>query len=201
MAISTYAELKTAIQSWAKRGDISTLVDDFIDLAEADIWQSLRLRAMETTATGNLSGRTLALPSTYLQARKLRLTTNPSTELTYRTPESMSIQSGSGKPTDYTITSQIEFNKTPDSTYGYELNYYGSLTALSSSNTSNAVLASYPSVYLFGALYHFANWALDEEKAAKYLALFEKAMNDANKSDKKGRYGAAKSMKIEGPTP
>ena len=41
MAISNYLELKASVQRWAKRGDINSLIDDFIDLAESDIWQNL----------------------------------------------------------------------------------------------------------------------------------------------------------------
>lgn len=201
MSITTYAELKAAIIGWGKRGDALSVIDDFIDLAESDMWQKLRLRSMEGSGTGNLSGRTLALPSDYIESRKLRLTTNPSTELEFYTPESMNIEQGSGKPTKYTITSQIEFNKVPDNTYGYELTYYKSLTALSSSNTTNDVLTNFPSIYLFGALYHYGNWSMNDVMSAKYLQLFEKAMNDANRRDQRGRYGAAKAMHVEGSTP
>ena len=85
MAISTYEQLKSALNDWGKRGDADAYLDTFIDLAESDIWRDLRIRDMETRATGNLSGRTLALPSGYLEMRKFRLTTTPPKELTYRT--------------------------------------------------------------------------------------------------------------------
>jgi hypothetical protein len=201
MAISTYNELKTAIEDWGKRGDAAAKIDTFIDLAEADIWRDLRIKEMQTRATGNLSGRTLALPSDYLETRKLRLTTNPPRELTFRVPEALNISSSSGVPTDYTITEQIEFDRTPDSTYGYELLYFKRLTALSSSATTNAVLTSYPMVYLYGSLKHYFDWAQNEAQSMKYESKFERALNQANNADKKGRYPSAKSMKREGPTP
>lgn len=201
MAITTYAELKAALTDWGKRPDDTDMLDTFIDLAEADIWESLRIRGMETRATGNLSGRTLALPSDFLEARKFRLTSDPSRELLFKTPESLRIVSGSGVPKHWTITDQIEFDKTPDSTYGYELTYYKSLTALSAANTSNSVLTRYPKVYLYGGLKHYFDWAQQEEKAIKYGALFEKAVKDANRNDKSGRYPSGKSMMTEASTP
>jgi hypothetical protein len=201
MAISNYNELKTAIGDWGKRNDATAKIDTFIDLAEADIWETLRIREMQTRDTGNLSGRTLALPSDYLESRKLRLATTPPRELMFRVPESMSIENTSGVPTDYTITDQIEFNKTPDSTYAYELAYFKSLTALSGSNTTNAVLTRFPMVYLYGSLKHYFDWAQNEALAAKYEAKFERALSKANSSDKKGQYPSGKAMKREGPTP
>lgn len=201
MAISNYTELKNAISDWGKRGDADSKIDNFIDLCESDLKRDLRIRNMETRATGNLSGRTLALPSDYLELRKLRLTTDPSRELTYRTPESMDIRSSSGIPTDFTITDLIEFNVTPDSTYGYELNYYKSLTALDGTNTTNDILTRYPQVYLFGALKHYFDWARDNEQAMKFEQKYYTAIQDANKSDRKGRYPSGKAMKTERPTP
>ena len=201
MAISNYNELKTAINDWGKRNDAAAKVDTFIDLAEADIWRELRIRDMQTRDTGNLSGRTLALPADYLESRKLRLATTPPRELMFRVPEAMNISNESGTPTDYTITDQIEFNRTPDSTYAYELLYFKSLTALSGSNTTNAVLTRFPMVYLYGSLKHYFDWAQNEGLAGKYEAKFERALVDANNSDKKGQYPSAKSMKREGPTP
>lgn len=201
MAISTYNELKTAIGDWGKRGDADGMLDTFIDLCEADLWRDLRIRDMETRATGNLSGRTLALPADYLESRKFRITTTNPKELTFRTPESMSILGSSGLPTEYIITDQIEFNRTPDSTYGYEHTYFKSLTALSSGNTSNAVLTRFPNVYLWGCMRHYFDWARDEQQAMKYDAKYRAAITEANKSDRKGRYPSAKSMKREGPTP
>lgn len=198
MALDTYLNLKASVIEWSKRGDVVSLVDDFIDLAESHIWQKLRIRAMEGIATGNLSGSTLALPSDFIESRKLRLTTNPSTELSFSTPEAMTTKQGNGKPTAYTIRDVIEFNATPDSTYGYELTYYKSLDALSASASSNAVLASFPMIYLYGALYYLFVWAQDAEMAVNYLTLFENAIDSANQRDKSGRYPSGKAMRSEG---
>ena len=52
MAIGTYAELQTAVANWLDRGDLTDRIQEFIDLAEARINRNLRLRLMETTATG-----------------------------------------------------------------------------------------------------------------------------------------------------
>lgn len=210
MAIDSYANLKVALENWSKRTDSLSVLDDFIDLTEADLWtgpaggEPLRIRDMEAraTATASTSDRFLALPDSYLEMRKLRLYSGSNQyDLNFRVPESVNVIPSSGIPTDYTITSQLEFNRIPSSAYTVEMQYYKSLTALSSSNTSNAVLSRFPMVYLYGGLYHLNNWALDEQKAGKYLNLFIAAIRSANKGDKKGRFGPAKAVRIEGSTP
>lgn len=204
MAISTYNELKTAIERWSKRTDAVDVIDDFIDLAEADIARELRIRDMEARATASAStaDRFLELPTSFLMMRKMRLYTGSlQYDLTYRVPESMTIIPASGRPTEYTVTSQLEFNRTPDSAYTVEMQYYRSLTPLSASNTTNAILTRYPNVYLYGALFHFGLWARDDRMVAQFAPLFDGAIREANTADRKGRHGAAKAMKIEGSTP
>ena len=51
MAITTYAELQTAIANWLARDDLTTYLPDFITLFEAAANRRLRVRQMETTAT------------------------------------------------------------------------------------------------------------------------------------------------------
>ena len=80
MAISTYAELKTAIATWLERSGDSAVTGnaaDFVTLAESRLNRSLSLRAMETetTLTGTVSSRQLTLPSDYVEPKSLFLTT------------------------------------------------------------------------------------------------------------------------------
>lgn len=204
MSIGTYTELKTAIQNWAKRGDILSVIDDFIDLAEADIWANLRIRDMEgrATASAPTTDRFLALPDGFQKMRKLVLYSGSVPyALNYEAPESMNVNSAAGRPRAFTVTSQIEFDRTPDSAYTVEMQYFKSLTALSASNTTNAVLTRYPSVYLYGSLFHFAQWAHNDEMLAKYAPLFKGAMESANRADRRGRHGPAPAMRVEGSTP
>lgn len=210
MSLANYTALKASITDWSKRNDIATLIDDFIDLAEADMWggppggQPLRIRDMDTitTDTASTSDRFLSLPASFLEMRKIRLyTSSQQYDLSFRVPESLNVLTSSGVPTDYTITSQIEFNRTASSAFTVEMQYYKKLTALSAGNTTNAILTSYPTVYLYGALYHFGNWAKEDDTSNKYLQLFIGAINSANKADKKGSYGPAKAMRVEGSTP
>ena len=51
MAISTYAELKTAIANFLARDDLTNEIDDFIDLAESRISRELETRLQDTRTT------------------------------------------------------------------------------------------------------------------------------------------------------
>ena len=51
MALNNYANLKTAIANFLARDDLTTEIDDFIDLTEADFNRRLRIRAMEVVDT------------------------------------------------------------------------------------------------------------------------------------------------------
>ena len=48
MALTNYTTLKAAIANFLARDDLTSEIDDFIDLTEADFNRRLRIRAMET---------------------------------------------------------------------------------------------------------------------------------------------------------
>lgn len=204
MAISTYAQLKTAIENWAKRGDILSVVDDFIDLAEAEMWQNLRVKEMESRATASMStsDRYLALPTGYLDMRRMDFSSGGSTyNLRQVAPEALKVIQGAGQPDSFSIGSQITFNRIPSSAYTVEMVYYAKLTALSASNTTNGILNNYPSIYLNGCMKHFADWAQDDNKYQKYSILFADSISRANAFHKRGKHGPAPAMATEAPTP
>lgn len=208
MALSNYAELKQSIINWSHRDDIDLLVDDFISLGETEIYQNgeepLRVRSMETRATAlaDTASRYLALPDGYIQMRRLRLEINSnSNDVKYQTPEEMRIIQGGGLPTFFTVTSQVEFNKTPDAAYTVEMQYHKKLTLLDSGNTTNAILTQYPTIYLFSALWALFEYTEEEQLAQKYYIRMINAIKGANKQDRKGRYGSVPAARIEGATP
>ena len=108
MAISTYAELQTAIKSWSKRDDLDSQIPDFIKLAETRINRNIRIRIMETRVTSNTVSAQgyYGLPDNFVQMRHFKLNTSPVTDLDYLTPERVdTLWAGSqtGKPKIYTL--------------------------------------------------------------------------------------------------
>lgn len=205
MALDNYANLVASIQDWSHRKDITTnLVDDFILIAETEMYANseaqIRLRDMITTETSSTGtgDRFQPLPTDYLEMRSFRLTESTDNwyEIDFKTPKEMCVRSGTGLPYYFTITSQIEYDVEPDQDYTTDIIYYGKLTGLSSSNTTNAILTRYPQVYLYGCLWALNQWANNEEEEAKYYAKFIKAMAGANSAENEGNVGAATQKRV-----
>jgi len=207
MTLDTYANLKKEVIDFSHRGDLDLKIDTFIDMAETEMFANaqevLKIRSLETLdTTATTTSRLIALPTGYQSMRSMRLTINSNTSnLRFRAPEQMVRVDCSGLPQFYTVTDQIEFDRTPDAAYTIEFQYYAIPTGLSSSNATNVVLDDNPNIYLFGTLWAVFEYAVDEVQAQKYYTRFINAISGANKKDKEGRYGPAPAMRIEGSTP
>ena len=209
MALDSYANLKATIIRADGSNDIVDVLDDAIDICEAEIYsnskETLLIRGMETRSTNTLSttDRFLVLPDDYVKMRGLRLLLSKGNQdIRYSTPESLEVFAGAGKPRHFTVTSQIEFDRIADSAYTVEISFYAKPTALSDSNTTNVVLTNHPQIYLSGCLWAINKFFNDEPNvAASHYSDFIGAIKGANKKDRKGRFGPAPKMRVEGSAP
>lgn len=206
MSLDTFDNLKQEVIDWSHREDVDLKLDTFIELAETAMVQNsiapLRVRSGETRTTDVTSGRFLALPTGFIEMRRINLELNGVTgDLRYRAPEQMIVHDTTGQPRFFTITSQIEFDREPDAVYTVEMQYFAEFTPLSTASQTNPVLTNSPNIYLFGALAALFSWSNDAEQEIRYQNLFFEAIRGANKNDKRGRYGPAPAMRIEGSTP
>ena len=203
MSLDTYTNLKQEIIDWSHRGDIDLKVDTFIKMAEQDMFANpdevLRVRGQEIRSTATTDGQYLALPDDFQSMRSLLIVTGGGNiELIQKAPMQLITEPTTGRPCFFTVTSQIEFDRIPDSNYGVIMQYYSIPTPLSSSNETNDILTNYPNVYLFGALAAAMTWADDNEQAASNYQSFIRAIKGANKKDKQGRYGPAPAITLVG---
>ena len=203
MSLDTFDNLKLEIIDWSHRKDIDLKVDTFIELAEVEMFsnptKTLKVRSGETraTATASTTSRFLALPSGFLEMRRLRIDADEGfLPLTYRTPEQLNSTDGPARPRFFTVTDQIEFNTVSDEAYNIDFQYLAEFTPLSSSNQTNPVLTLDPNIYLFGALKEAFSWVGDTEKQVIYEAKFISAIRGANKKFIAGKYGASPVMKL-----
>jgi len=183
-------------------------LEDFIAMAEAEMYSNsiapIRFRSMESRQTASLStsDRYLALPAGFLEMRRLMLKlSGRDIDVRYMAPDQLDLNGNSGQPRFYTVTSQLEFDRVPDSDYEIEMLLYIKLTALSDSNATNAILTDHPQVYLFGSLWALWLQAQEEEKAEFYYEKFINAIRGVNIGDRKGKYGSAPRIRLEGATP
>jgi hypothetical protein len=192
MALTTYTELKTSIGDWLNRSDLTTVIPDFISLAEAQVERTLRTRQMIVRANASFDAQYGAVPADFLETKSLKLTsTNPQTPLQFLSIDAldneMTKYTASGKPKFFGVVGgQFRIVPTPDSNYTTELTYYAKLTKLSSSVSSNWLLASSPDIYLYGALLQAAPYLQDDARIQTWATLYERALNDLQTADDRG---------------
>ena len=193
MALSTYAELKTSIANWLNRSDLtSEISDDFIKLVEAEYNSKLRIRKMITSDTSfTIDSELETLPTGFLQVRDFFIVSGSAKySMTYMPPTQMDQTRGgstSGMPVVYTILGDyFRFAPTPDATYTATINYYKAIDALSDSTTTNYILTNHPGIYLYGSLYHSANFlgGIEPSKLQNWQQLYITGMERLERNDK-----------------
>lgn len=201
MALETYAELKQEIIDWLDRDDLTTKVDSFIRLAEARHRREVRIREMITRASITVVTQYSALPTGYLSAKTFRLLTDPLTILTPLNLHEMNNRRRtiSGKPIYFTIHSQIEFDRPPDTSYPGEMIYYQQLPALGTTNANNSLLVVSPDIYLYSSLAASAPFLVDDDRIAMWDNLYVTAKDEINLMDT-NPVGSIQSQ-VSGPTP
>ena len=199
MALSSYSALKTSIANWLNRSDLTSEIEDFIVLAEKDFNSKLRIRQMiSSDSSFSINAETVALPTGFLQVRDFFITQGGSKfSLQYITPAQMDQIKGSsvvGQPSNYTIIGEnFRFAPTPSSTYTATLNFYKEFDPLSDSNTSNYILASHPAIYLYGSLYHSANFlgGVEPRLIQQWQQMYATALERLERNDREDQYGNA----------
>ena len=204
MAITTYAELQTAIADTLNRDDLTSAIPNFITLAEADMQRRLRHWRQEKRSTAEIDTQYSAIPADFLEAIRFYITSNDTrplelisqSELLDRKYRSANT---SGKPAYYAITAgEIEVYPVPDGTYTAELYYYSQIPALSDSNTSNWVLQYFADAYLYGALVHSSFYLKDEARVQGFAALYQNALDSINAESESSKFGGSgRRMKIK----
>jgi len=202
MTISNYATLQTTVTSWLHRDDanLTSLVPDFITLAEAKLNRLLRLRAQETTATGTVSA-TVALPTSFIGMRSLTVSAGgKSYPLTYVTPEL--ITSETGQPTSYSIVGDNLVFQNSATGYTYTLVYYVPFAALSAG--VNWLITNAPDVYLYATLLEAAPYMKNDARIATWRLMLNGDGTPENRgalgslidADKKDRFGSGLAVRV-----
>jgi len=191
---TTYAELLTEVEDWAKRPDLTSVIPTFVLDAESLLNRDKRLREMremESSTDITINAATASVPSDFLEVRRLYLDTDPKTSLSYLEPHvfyASHAGSGTGKPTSYTIEGDnFVFGNAPDSTYTGKLTYVAKLPSLVT-NSTNWLLDSYPDIYRYATLVSLAHYTRDREYMADTAGMYSEAMKSLKKD---GRYGGS----------
>ena len=197
MAISTKAELHTAVANWLNRSDLTSRIPEFIALSEASFNRNLRTREMLVRSTASVTGQYVSLPTDFLEMLNIELTsTTPPKRLIYITSDRSDDyreqkNNKAGKPSYWTIEgASIQLLPTPDATYTLQLNYYQDIPALSglADSGNNWLLLAHPDVYLYSTLMQASPYIMDPQAGQQWDALLARSMQELQMSDEKSRY-------------
>ena len=199
MALTSYSTLKTSIANWLNRSDLTDeIADDFIVLTEADLNSKLRIRKMVTQTTITIDSETESLPTGFLQVRNFYILSGGTKHsLRYVSPSHMDQLRGtstSGTPEVYTILGDtFRFSPKPDTSYTGYINYYKKFDALSVTNTSNWILTDHPAIYLYGSLYHAANFlgGIEPGQAQQWQQMYATSMERLERNDREDQYSGS----------
>ena len=191
----TYSELKTAVANYLNRSDLDSMMDTFIQQTEAELNRKLRTKDMIKRATATADAQYLTLPTDWLEAINVEITSGDFTPLFQQSIESLDVyrkanNDKAGQPVYYCISGdEMELCPTPDGSYTLQLTYYSKISALSSSNTSNFVSTSYPDVYLYGCLRTASIYLMEDDRAAGFTNLFDKALEEMRMEQERAAFG------------
>ena len=196
----TYAELKTAIANYLNRSDLTSDIDTFIDNVEAELNRRLRTKDMIKRATATADSQYLTVPTDWIEAINVEITSNDFSPLFQQSIESLDVyrksnNNSTGQPIYFAmVDDSIELAPTPDAEYTLQLTYYAKISALSDSNTSNFVSVSHPDVYLYGALKHASIFLMEDERIPMFTQQFEKALEEMRLEEEKAAFGKGSLM-------
>jgi len=194
MAFDSYSSLKSTIATYLARSDLTSIIPDFIRLAETRLQRDIRTRQMLVVATATTTGgdSTVGLPTDFLEMRDIHINTTPVSTLRYKAPnafyETSRVTDG-GKPNDYTILgAEMQLAPIPDTTYTLQMLYYAKPTVLSDSNPSNVFLANYPDALLYASLAEAEPYLMNDARIQTWATLYDRAMAAINTTDQSSEY-------------
>ncbi len=191
----TYAELKTQIEGYLNRSDLTSVLDDFIKYTEAECNRKLRHKDMMKRSTAIADNQYMQLPGDWLGAINVDLQgTNPTVSLKQISLESMDdYRTANGDPTGQPVFFAIdgdtlELAPTPVTPVTLQLVYYAEIPGLSSTNTENFLSRTAPDVYLYGALKHASIYLMEDDRISLFVQYFEKAIEEMRMQQAKADY-------------
>ncbi len=218
MAITNFGELKTAIADWLDRSNLTDNIPTFVKFAEGRIHygagqaqmavEPLRCRSMENTAslTASSGTRTTALPTGYLQARRLTLEENPRTLIEFAPPEKLwrnDVDGVSGRPRRTAVEGDnLVWSPLPDKDYALSLQYFKAFDALSADGDTNWLLTNAPDVYLYAALTEASIFTRNLNAANDYAVRYGASVSALNRAEARARAsGSSWFVQAQGVTP
>jgi hypothetical protein len=195
----SYNGLKASIADFLNRGDLTSVIPDFIVLAEAQMARRFVSRAKQgmdiprrlvkrADTAFALGAEYVPVPSDIMGPLELMLTAVPPIELDYLENANLQHEKNLacriGAPKYYSVVGgELQIYPAADQDYAAELTYVSRVAALSDTAPGNWILEDYPDVYLYGALVQSAPYLKDDSRLQLWGTLFTAAIDDICSSD------------------
>jgi hypothetical protein len=187
MALATYSELVSTVESYLARTDLTSIIPTFIQLAQDRMTRDLRTREMLKVVTTTATDGTVELPTDFLEMREMHFQGNPPITLEYESPDKFfrdQLTTTSGLPYYYTIIGyEFQFAPTPDSSMVLQLLYYAKPTYISSTTSSNLYLANYSDALLYATLAEAEPYLMDDARIQVWASMYDRAIQNIMNSD------------------
>ena len=187
MAFTTYTSFVTTVESYLARTDLTTVIPDFIQMAQLRMSRDLRTEAMLKVATATPADNLVSFPIDFLELREIHFQGNPPIILEFQSPD-LFFRDGqttlSGRPHYFTMLgTEFKFAPGPDTSYTVQILDYAQPTFISSTTASNLFLAYYPDALLYATLAEAEPYLMNDQRIATWSALYDRAIANIKKSD------------------
>jgi len=187
MAFTNYNSFVSTVESYLARTDLTSVIPDFIQMAQLRMSRDLRTEAMLKVATTTPSDNKVAFPTDFLELREMHFEGNPPIILEFQSPD-LFFRNGqtslSGRSRYFTMLgTEFQFAPSQNSDYTIQILYYAQPTFISTTTSSNLYLAYYPDALLYATLAEAEPYLMNDPRVATWSALYDRAIANIQKSD------------------
>ena len=205
MSITTYTELKTAVENWLDHTLFTARVPEFIALFEATANRRLRVQQQETQGAALIPSAvngSVPLPADYLAWRHVTWQGTPTRRAELRCARisrSGLSDSGDGHPGRFHHRGHGTQNPSPEHDRDQARLLPEDSRAATDAAATNWLLAAHPDLYLFGALVEAEMFGVNDERAPLWKARRDEIFDEIEKLSNKTRGAGA--IRVMGVTP
>lgn len=185
MTIASYTDLQASVALWINRTDLTSVIPDFITLAEARIRRDIRARDQLSTYTATLTTEEAALPTDFLEARYVKAEVNGYLKALEFVAETI-YDSKPNVPWPVFYTVDGNTLKVRGGSVAL-VNYWGKYAPLATTAT-NWLLSNSPDVYLFASLVEANDYIRDDVAMGRYLERYMSAAAEFNANEKRALF-------------
>jgi len=187
MAFTNYTTFVSTVENYLARTDLTSVIPDFIQMAQLRMSRDLRTEAMLKVATTAATDNKVAFPTDFLELREMHFQGNPPIILEYQSPD-LFFRNGqtslSGRSHFFTMLgTEFQFAPSQDATYTIQILYYGQPAFISTTTASNLFLAYYPDALLYATLAEAEPYLMNDPRVATWSALYDRAIANIKTSD------------------